>query len=1023
MTLAELSLKRPVTAIMFFVSMTVIGLLAAFRLPLEYMPDIEAPFLFISLPYPGSTPAEIERTLTRPVEEALSTLTGIQSMNSRSRADGAELFLEFKWGQSVASKAVEARDKIDAIRSELPEDLQRFFVFKFSTSDQPVLQLRISSDGDLSNSYELLDRKLKRPLERIPGVAKVDIQGVAPPEVQIELSSDRLTAHNISLNDLAVLLRNANFSTSAGLIHDDGMRYRVQPQGEWRSLDEVRDLVINESGLRLGDIADIQLRPARLDYQRRLDQRPAVALDISRERSANLVEVGRAVLEEVARASTEPEMKGLKLYFLQNQAKGVTDSLRELGKAGLEGTLLSVLVLFFFLRDWRATAMVSLAIPICFVITLGCMYFFGISLNILSMMGLLLAVGMLVDNAVVAVESIYQYRERYPDKPWYSAVEGTRVVGAAITAGTLTSIIVFLPNVFGERTPIAIYLTQVAVSMAIAHTASWLVAVSLIPMLAAKLPPPRFIGKENMVTRMQHRYGRIVAWSLHHRGLTMLGVLALLLLSFVPMSQMKTDMFPAGDTRELQLRYDLNGNYRLPQLERSISQVEQYLTDNKKKFEIRAIYSYFDERNNAQTNILLTDDDDAIRSATEIMDEIREGLPKLAIGSVSFDQNGGGDDDGIKLSLVGDSTETLREQSDAVINVLSRVPGLHDVRLVESSQEREVAVRIDRERARNYGFSAADVAQYVAIALRGAQLKDFRRGDTQIPTWLRFQNADAQSVSNLSDYKLRAPDGSQVPLLAMVDIQTQGAASSIRRENRQTSLQIQTNVDSETTADEARELIRTAMETVSLPAGYGWTFGTSFRRADETGQRMMFNIIIALVLVYVVMCAMFESLIYPAAIMTTFIFSVFGVFWMFWLTGTIFSFMAMIGILILMGVVVNNGIVMLMHINQLRYEGKLRTEALVQGSNDRLRPVLMTMGTAILAMVPLCIGSVQVGGDGPPYFPMARAIVGGLMFSTIVTLLALPVIYSLLDDARLWVRKVGRDGGSGRILRGRPVAS
>lgn len=1023
MTLAELSLKRPVTAVMFFVSMTVIGLLAAFRLPLEYMPDIEAPFLFIDLPYPGSTPAEIERTIVRPVEEALSTLTGIQTMNSNSRADGGQVFLEFKWGQNVATKAVEARDKIDGIRADLPDDLQRFFVLKFSTSDQPVMQLRISSDGDLSNSYELLDRKLKRPLERLPGVAKVSIEGVAPPEVQIELSSDRLTAHNVSLNDLAKLLRDANFSTSAGLIHDGGMRYRVQPLGEWRSLDEIRNLVLNDTGLRLGDIADVQLRPATLDYERRLDQRPAVAVDISRERSANLVEVGRAVLEEVAKVSKEPEMKGLRLYFLQNQAKGVTDSLRELGKAGIEGTILSVLVLFFFLRDWRATAMVSLAIPICFVMTLGCMYFFGISLNILSMMGLLLAVGMLVDNAVVAVESIYQYRERFPDKPWFCAVEGTRAVGTAITAGTLTSIIVFLPNVFGERTPIAIYLTQVAISMAIAHVASWLVAVSLIPMLSAKLPSPKFIGKENAVTRLQRRYGRFIDWTLHHRRWTMSGLFALLLLSIIPMTQTKTDMFPSGETRELRLNYELNGNFRLPQLEQSIGRIEQYLTDNKAKFEIRNIYSYFNERGDAQTNILLTDDDDAKRTAGEIMDDIRKGLPKLAIGTVSFDRNGGGNDSGIKLSLIGDSNETLHAQSEAVIALLSRVPGLHDVRLVEGAQDREVAVHIDRERARNYGFSANDVAQYVSIALRGAQLKDFRRGDTQIPTWIRFQNADAQSINDMSDYKLRAPDGSQVPLMAMVDVRTQGAASSIGRQDRQTALQIQTNVDKDTTPDEARKRIETAMEKVTLPAGYGWTFGTSFNRADETGQRMMFNILIALLLVYVVMCAMFESLIYPAAIMTTFVFSVFGVFWLFWLTGTTFSFMAMIGILILMGVVVNNGIVMLMHINQLRHEGQLRTEALVQGSKDRLRPVLMTMGTAILAMVPLCIGTVQVGGDGPPYFPMARAIVGGLMFSTIVTLMALPVIYSLLDDSRGWIRNVSRDGLAGRVLRERPVAS
>ncbi|MEO7917032.1 MAG: efflux RND transporter permease subunit, partial [Dokdonella sp.] len=334
----------------------------------------------------------------------------------------------------------------------------------------------------------------------------------------------------------------------------------------------------------------------------------------------------------------------------------------------------------------------------------------------------------------------------------------------------------------------------------------------------------------------------------------------------------------------------------------------------------------------------------------------------------------------------------------------------------------EIAVRVDRERARYYGFSADDVARFVSIALRGAQLKDFRRGDTQIPTWLRFQNSDTQSMQDMADYKLRAPDGSQVPLLAMVTVDTQASASQIRRQNRQTSFQIKTNLAKDVTPDEARKSIEATMEKVAFPAGYAWTFGSSFREADDTGKRMGFNLLIALVLVYVVMCAMFESLIYPAAIMTTFIFSIFGVFWMFWLTGTTFSFMAMIGILILMGVVVNNGIVMLVHINDLRHEGILRTRALVQGARDRLRPVLMTMGTAILGMVPLCIGTVQVGGDGPPYYPMARAIVGGLVFSTIVTLLALPVIYSLLDDSRAWLRNVVADSGKRRLRRIVPTA-
>ncbi|HET6545314.1 MAG TPA: efflux RND transporter permease subunit [Rhodanobacteraceae bacterium] len=1017
-SLAELSLKRPVTAVMFFVTVTLVGLIAAVRLPLEYFPDIEVPFLLVDVPYPGSTPAEIERTLTRPIEEALSTLSGIQKMDSTSRADGVQLFLQFKWGQDVATKAIEARDKIDAIRGDLPSDLQRYFVQKFSTSDSPVMQLRISGDRDLSNDWELIDRKLKRPLERLPGVAKVEIQGVAPPEVQIELSSDRVVAHGIALNDLVKRLQAANFSVAAGQINAGTYRYRVQPKGEWTSLDDIRALVIGDNGLRLGDIAAISLKPARLDYERRLDMRPAVAVNVYRERSANLVDVGKAVLAEVANASTAPEMRGLKLFFLENQAKGVTDSLGELGKAGLIGTLLSVLVLFFFLRDWPSTLMVSLAIPICFVMTLGCMYFFGISLNVLSMMGLLLAVGMLVDNAVVVVESIYQYREKYPDRPWYCAIEGTRVVGTAITAGTLTSIVVFLPNVFGERNPISIYLTQVAVSMAIAHLASWLVAVSLIPMLSARLPPPRFIGHDNAISRLRARYARMIAWTLGHRGWTMLGVLGLLLLSFVPIGATTKDMFPAGETRSLQLRYDLNGSYRLPELEHSIGKVERFLLDHKKQFEIDMVYSYFDEKGETQTNILLTDDEQAKRPTSAIIEDIRKGLPKLAIGEVGFDQQkSGASGEGLKLSLVGDSTGELHDLAQSVIPVLKAVPGLRDVRLSERSVDREVAVHVDRERARQFGFSADDVAQYVAAALRGVALKEFRHGDSEIPVWLRFQNADTQSIEDIGGYTLRAPDGTRVPLLSMVDLHSQDAASAIQRENRQTSLPIQANLAKGTTMDDARKAIDAAMKSVQLPGGYRWTYGTSFQEDDDAGRQMAFNTLIALLLVYVVMCAMFESLIFPAAIMITFVFSVFGVFWLFWLTGTTFSIMASIGVLILMGVVVNNGIVMIVHINQLRHDGMLRTDALIAGSRDRLRPILMTMGTAILGMVPLCIGTTQLGGDGPPYFPMARAIAGGLVFSTLMTLVALPVIYSLLDDASLWLRHVIRDARAGRVRR------
>jgi hydrophobic/amphiphilic exporter-1 (mainly G- bacteria), HAE1 family len=1022
MTIAELSLKRPVTAIMFFVSMVVIGLIAAQRLPLEQFPSLDAPFLFVNIPYAGSTPTEIERTITRPVEEALATLPGIKRMNSTSDAESAQIFLEFKWGESVAIKAVQAREKIDAIRADLPSDLQRYTVQKFSTSDEPILKLRIANEGgDLANSYDLLDHEIKRPLERIPGVARVDLTGVGQPEVQIELSSDRLSAHGINLNDLYTRLQAANFSISAGQINAGGSRFRVQPQGQWSSLDDIRAIPLDAKGLRLGDIATVTLRPARLNYARSLDGRPAIGFDIFRERNANLVEVGTLVMAEVERIQKSPELHGVRVYLMDNQADSVTGSLRELGKAGLEGTLMSVLVLFFFLRDWPSTLMVSLAIPICLVITLGCMYFCGISLNVLSMMGLLLAVGMLVDNAVVVVESIYQYREKYPDKPRYSAIQGTQVVGIAIAAGTLTSVIVFLPNIFGEANDISIFLAQVAIAMSIAHLASWLVAVSLVPMLSSKLPPPKFLGRETMITRMRERYGRLVEWTLLHRRWTAFGVFVLFAVSIVPIMLTKKDMFDSGEARQMRLHYQLNANYRLQDLKPAVATVEGFLDRNRERFEIKSTYTWYSEQGEAQTTILLTDADQAKRSASEIKEDIRKDLPPLAVGKVSFDfqgNGGGGTGGGVDISLVGDSMDQLRELSGSVLPVLSHLPSLRDVRTEKGNGDREVATQVDRIRAKSYGFDAQTVANYIQIALRGMPLKDFHAGDRQLPVWLRFQGADTQSLAGLSDFKLRAEDGTQIPLMSLMRADARDTPSAIQRVDRMTALKITANLAEGKTMPEAREDITKAMNSVALPAGYRWSFGEGFNRDEDAATQMLFNTLIALVLVYVVMCAMFESLIFPAAILMTFVFSIFGVFWLFWLSGTTFSIMAFIGILILMGVVVNNGIVMIVHINQLRLEGHLRNEALILGAKERLRPVLMTMATAILGMLPLAIGGAEAWSDGPPYSPMARAIAGGLTFSTIVTLLALPCIYSLLDDARMWTRNVLRDAREGRIRRG-----
>jgi HAE1 family hydrophobic/amphiphilic exporter-1 len=1007
MTVAEFSLKRPITTIMFFVSMLVIGTVAAFRLPLEQFPEISFPFVGVQLPYPGSTPQEVERTIVRPVEEALSTMPGIGRMTSNAAADGGfvGIFLS-DWDRNVEIAAAQARDRIDAIRNELPDDLQRFQMLKFSTADEPVLRARLASARDLREDYELIDREIKQRLERLPGVARVDINGAAPNEIEIAVDADRLTAHGLALNDLAGQLAAVNFSVSAGQIDEGDRRLRVQPIGEMRDLDELRNLVLNRSGLRLSDVADVRLKPSRLNVGRRLEGQAAVAFDIFKERNANLVEVSRVALAELKRIGEEPVLRGIQVHVIDNQGDNVTTSLLELAEAGLIGLVLSIAVLFFFLRHWPSTLMVTLAIPVCFIITLGFMYFFGLSLNILTMMGLLLAVGMLVDNAVVVVESIYQEREKYPDNPVRAALVGTRHVSIALSAGTLCHCIVFVPNLFGDTNQISVFMVQVAVTISVSLLASWLVAISLIPMLAARMKtPPAAVAKTGIIPRMQDRYADFLHWTLEHRGKSVLGIVLIIAVSMIPATMTKFDMGEEEVGRRVELGLQWNGAYSLEQMEIEVKRIEAWLDERRDELQIAQLYSYFGEQGFGGLQIQLREEGGDLLSSKQIMEKIREGLPKSARATVQFEDSGGpggggGEEGGVQVSLVGDSTETLREIAETVVPILSQRKELRDVRIDIGDANSELSVSVDRERAAQFGLSATQVARFVGVALRGEPMREFRRGDTEVPVWVRYAGADDFGIEDLAGFSMRAPDGSQVPLLSVVDVEVQPSATRITRLNQQTMLAIRANLANDHTNEDARKAMQETLAAMTMPPGYRYTFEGVFQRNDESGQQMLFNTVIALLMIYIVMAAVFESLLFPAAIMSSVVFSILGVFWLFAFTGTTFTIMASIGILVLMGVVVNNGIVMVEHINNLRRAGMNRTDALVAGSRERLRPILMTMGTAVLALIPLCMSTTQIGGGGPAYYPMARAIAGGLAFSTVVSLLFLPTIYALLDDLR-----------------------
>jgi HAE1 family hydrophobic/amphiphilic exporter-1 len=1012
----EIALRRPVTTIVVFVALSLVGLLASKLLPLEKFPDIEFPGIFVMVPYNGSTPEEVERLITRPVEEALATLSGVEAMYSTSREDQAEIFLQFGWDQSMGAKGIEARAKVDSIRHLLPNDVRRVLVFTGSLGDQPVLQLRISSERDLSDSYEMIDRLLTRRLERIEGVSRVDLQGVDPREIRILLKPDQLAAHGIDIATVRELLMNSNFAVSAGRITAADQRFSVRPSGEFGSVEEIRDLALNASGLRLRDVADVELLTPDRNYGRHLDRQYAIGVAISKSTGANMVDVTDRVIEQVEKIGELPEMNGIKIFALDNQGEAVRESLGDLLTAGALGGLLAIFVLYLFLRQVSTTLIVTASVPFALMITLGALYFAGLSLNILTMMGLMLAVGMLVDNAVVVTESIFRHRTDNPDEPVEATISGVREVGLAVIAGTATTIVVFAPMIVGTRTDMTIFLSHVAITIIVALLASLFIAQTLVPMLAARIAVPPQPKSGAWISRLTTRYAASLEWILGHHWWTAAGIGLVCLIGVLPLmlELVKFDMFPQDVGRRLYMPYHVEGQHSLEHVEQTVNTIEEYLYSRQEEFNIRSVYSYYDQ-GRGESTILLTDKEDATLSTKEIIERIEADLPQIAIGkpSFSFDQDGGGG--GFTLQLSGDSTEVLNDLSVEVARSLETVAGLKDVTSDRESGNKEIRVTIDRARAANVGLTAEVIAQSVSTAMRGENLREYRDDGGEIAVRLAFRKNDKQSIEELANLPLYTPDGRRVTLGTVATLHVSRSPDSIRRTDRQTAVVLSANFEDEVTADAVRPRVKSLMENIQLPPGYSWKEGRGFERQDETAGMMATNILLGIACIFLVIAALFESLILPfSIILGSIVFSIFGVFLFFAATGTTFSFMAMIGIMILIGVVVNNGIVLVDHINNLRMEGVPRDRAIVTAGRDRLRPILMTVATTIVGLAPLAMGTTQVGGDGPPYYPMARAIIGGLAFSTLVSLLVVPALYVYFDSLAAWGRKVMRTARAGR---------
>jgi HAE1 family hydrophobic/amphiphilic exporter-1 len=1024
----DIALRRPVTTVMTFLALMLIGIIATRLLPLEQFPDITFPGMFVTIPYPGSTPEEVEQQITRPVEEALSTLSGIEELSTTSSENQAEFRISFGWGTDIDAIGFEVRTKLDAIRGQLPKGAERMLIFAGSFGDQAVLRLRISANQDLSDAYETLERYLKRPVERLDGVARVELAGVEPREVRILVDGGRAAAHGVNIGELRELLEQSNFSVSAGEITERGQRLNVRPIGEFRTIDDIRNLRV-KGVVRLADLASIELLSPELTVGRHLNHRPAVGLEVFKTTQANIVDVVTRVKKVVEEARELPQMQGIELFVIDDQADSILGSLRELRNAGLLGAAFAFVVLFLFLRDWPTTLIVALAVPFSLVITLAVMYFVGLTLNILSMMGMLLAIGMLVDNAVVVTESIFRHRQLEPGRPLEATLVGVREVGVAVMAGTASSVAVFLPLLVGERTEATVFLAHVAIPIVVAMIASLIVAQTLIPMLIARFPSPPVVTAGSVLGRLQDRYGRLLGWSLRHKWLTALVVVLTLGSVAIPMMFIKSDMFPQDAGRIISLQYNIDGTYPLQRVESAVNVIEAYFEKNRERFEIESIYSYFTS-NDAGTILVLWPKERARLKAKEIIERITPEIPEIIIGKPSF-QFDNQTSEGFSIRVSGDSTERLAELSTELARQLRQVKGLESVRSEARDGEEEVQVIVDRQRAAELGLTTEQVAGTIAVAMRGDKLREFRGPEREIDMRLTFRASDRQNVEDLARLPLYLPSGERITLGSVAQFSLTRGPRTIERVNRLTAVVVSGNLARDATLDEVKKHVEPLMESFAMPPGYTWKFGRGVENNDRTQQVMMLSIGLGIAMIFIVMAALFESALYPISIITSIAFAFVGVEWFFFLTRTTFTFMALVGIMILVGVVVNIGIVLVAHINNLRAAGMPRDEAIIQGGRDRLRPILMTTLTTLLAMSPLAVGEAQVGGGGgPAYYPMARAIIGGLAFSGVLSLFVVPAFYEWFDDLNQWRRRVaaaararmtGRDGV--RTARNVPPAS
>ncbi len=1022
MNFARGPIQRPILTTIIYLIVITLGAVSFSRLSIDLMPEVTFPTISVITTYENVGPQEIEESISRPIEEALAAIQGVEEITSTSSEGRSMVRVLFNWGTDLDVAANDIRDRIDRIITRLPEDIARPTIRKFDLSAFPIMLIGVASDLNPLDLRQIVEDQVKYRLERVPGVAAVDIRGGLYREIHVALQAAQLKALNISTDLVLAALRNENRNIPAGLYEKGNFDILVRTQGEYHSLDEIRNTVITTRKgipIRISDIAEVQDSWEEVRQLVRIDGKPGLRIAVNKQSGSNTVNVAQAVIGEMA--AINRDIPQIRLLSLMDTSVYIRNSISNVGKAVLFGGSLAVLILFLFLRNISSTLIISTAIPISIIATFGLMYFGKFTLNTITFGGLALGIGMLVDNAIVVLENIYRHRESGAHYT-QSALDGTAEVWSAIMASTLTTLVVFIPVIF-IRGISGIMFQQMAYVVSFSLLCSLTVALTLIPMLSSRflhyqsaehyqnenLLHRLYAYSEETFLRIERRYAQLLGWSLAHKKTVVAIAGSLLIIAIILIRFVGVELMPATDESEVRVNIEMAVGSRLEVVDQAVKTVESVV----RREVPEAIsmlsniggsgYGSSSGGHTAEVRIRLVPRGERKRSSEQVANDLRRqliGLPGVTLRSragqgLFIMRAGTTSSSTISVEIRGYDLEIAHQLAKRVDALIQKIPGITDTRISRQEGSPEQIVYIDRQKAADLGLGVSRIGDALQTAVGGTQASYYRDGGRQYRILVRLSEEDRQDLGELLDLTVINNRGEPVVLRNVVQVVNQEGPVSIERKDQERIITIEANFTGRDMGSVISD-IRHEIRSVPIPRNFAILFGGDYEEQQKAFRELLVGLVLAIFLIYMVMAGQFESFRDPLVVLFSIPLGVIGVVFTMILTGTIFSMQAFIGCIMLAGIVVNNAILLVDYTNQLRRRAKLPlSEAIRTAGSRRLRPILMTTLTTVLGLLPLSLGW---GEGGETQAPLARVVIGGLLSSTLITLVLIPVVYSVFEQ-------------------------